>query len=93
MKKGAKNKEITIDELAIMVAKGFERIDKRFDGIDNKFNQVDKRFDKVEERLDDINYRLSKIEGNHERRLDILEERMATVKTFFEKNPQLKVKF
>jgi uncharacterized protein YllA (UPF0747 family) len=79
MKKETKNHEITIEQLAIMVAKGFER--------------VDKRFDKVEERLDDIDYRLSKIEGNHERRLDILETRMATVKTFFEKNPQLKVKF
>lgn len=86
MKKGIKNNEITIDQLAMMVAKGFERVDNRFD-------EVDKRFDKVEERLDDIDYRLSKIEGNHERRIDILEARMATVKTFFEKNPQLKVKF
>ena len=77
--KNNKHHEVTIDELATMVARGFERIDKRFD--------------KVEERLDDIDYRLSKIEGNHERRIDILEERMATVKTFFEKNPQLKVKF
>lgn len=86
MKIGTKNHEITIDQLAIMVAKGFENIEKRFDG-------VGKRFDKVDERLDDLDYRLSKIEGNHERRIDILEERMATVKTFFEKNPQLKVKF
>jgi len=79
MSKGTKNHEITINQLAIMVADGFER--------------VDKRFDKVEERLDDIDYRLSKIEGNHERRIDILEARMAAVKTYFEKNPQLKVKF
>lgn len=90
MKKGSKHKEITIDELAIMVAKGFEHLESKMDG---KFKEVDKKFDKVNERLDDIDYRLSKIEGNHERRLDILEERMATVKTFFEKNPQLKVKF
>jgi len=86
MKKGVKNNKITIDELAMMVAKGFERIDKRFDGIDSQFK-------KAEEHLDNIDYRLSKIEGNHERRLDILETRMATVKTFFEKNPKLKVKF
>ena len=90
MKKGTKGKEITIDELAMMVAKGFERLENKMDG---KFNDVDKRFNKIDERLDDIDYRLSKIEGNHERRIDILEERMATVKTFFEKNPQLKVKF
>ena len=86
MKKGTKNKEITMDQLAIMVAKGFERVDKRFD-------EVDKRFDKVEKRMDDIDYRLSKIEGNHERRIDILEDKIAVIKTFFEKNPQLKVKF
>jgi len=36
-----RNKKVTIDSLAIMVAKGFSDVDKRF-------NEVDKRFEKIE---------------------------------------------
>ncbi|MFA6184011.1 MAG: hypothetical protein WC682_02815 [Parcubacteria group bacterium] len=58
-------KEMTIDDLALMVAKGFndanERMNKRFD-------QVDKRFEKIESRLKnieaDLNKKLDKIEHN-----------------------------
>ena len=46
MKKLKKNKKVTIDGLAIMVAEGFDRVDKRFEG-------VDKRFDKVDENIKD----------------------------------------
>jgi hypothetical protein len=80
----------TVDNLAISVAKGFEHLENK---MDTKFNEVDKRFDGVDKSLEDIEYRLGKIESNHERRLDILEDKMAIVKTFFEKNPKLKVKF
>ena len=72
MKKSATHKKVTTDDLAVMVAKGFGRMDQR---------------------LDDIDYRLGKIESNHERRLDLLEDKMQVVKTYFERNPQLKVKF
>ena len=72
MKKLGKNRKVTTDDLAVMVAKGFSRMDQR---------------------LDDIDYRLGKIESNHERRLDLLEDKMQVVKTYFERNPQLKVKF
>jgi len=81
MKKISKNKKITIDDLAVMVAKGFE----------NTSTKDDLR--EVTKKLDDIDYRLGKIESNHERRLDLLEDRMQVVKTYFERNPQLKVKF
>lgn len=64
MKKVA-NKKVTIDDLAIMVAKGFdgvhkemnERFDKvydRFDEVDKRFDEVDKRFDKVEKEISDV---------------------------------------
>ena len=84
MKRGSKKGAVTTDDLARMVAKGFSRMDERFEGVDDKFKAVNKR-------LDDIDFRLGKIESNHERRLDILEDKMAVVKTYFEKN--LKVKF
>jgi hypothetical protein len=68
----------TVETLAMSVAKGFDRIDSQFEA-------VEKRFDGIDKRLDDIDYRLGKIESNHERRLDILEDKMAVIKTYFEK--------
>ncbi|MEI6280675.1 MAG: hypothetical protein WCP17_01605 [bacterium] len=81
MKKMLKNKKITINDLAVMVAGGFENTSTKDDLKD------------VIKKLDDIEYRLGKIESNHERRLDLLEDRMQVIKTYFERNPQLKVKF
>lgn len=82
MKKRQKTtKKITTEDLAIMVAKGFESTATK-----NDISEVNKR-------LEDIEYRLGKIESNHERRIDNLEDKMNIVKTYFERNPQLKVKF
>lgn len=75
-KKG-KTEEMSIDKLAVMVANGFQAIDKRFDEvdkrfveIDNRFDEVDKRFDKVEQSIIDLdskvevmNVRLKKVES------------------------------
>jgi len=83
MKRGTKNHKITIDDLAMMVAKGFGNTATR--------DEMQSGFKAVNKRLEDIDYRLNKIESNHERRLDILEDKMAVVKTYFEKH--LKVKF
>ena len=94
MKRGVKNKKITadkkldnltktVDGLAISVAKGFEGIS----------DEMGVKFASVNKHLEDIEYRLGKIESNHERRLDLLEDKMQVVKTYFERNPRLKVKF
>ncbi|MHB1117912.1 MAG: hypothetical protein ACYCZ7_00055 [Minisyncoccota bacterium] len=64
-KESIKNKKVTIDDLAVMiadgreetnelarmVAKGFESIDKRFESIDKRFEGIDKRLENVEENL------------------------------------------
>jgi len=50
-KKTQKKKNMTIDGLAVIVAKGFDAVDKRFDAVDKRFDAVDKRFDSLEERL------------------------------------------
>ena len=51
---GIKKEKTTIDDLAIIIKKGFDEVDKRFDGVDKRFDGVDKRFDKVEKRLDNL---------------------------------------
>jgi len=43
-----KKKEITIDDLALMVGKGFQSVDKRFDEVDKRLDRMDKRFDRIE---------------------------------------------
>ena len=56
--KNPKAKEMTVDELAIIMAKSFSIMDEKFE---TKFAAVDARFDAVDKRFDDmdekINYR------------------------------------
>ncbi len=40
---------MSVDDLAIMVARGFERIEEKFEGVDGKFEGINKRLDKLEE--------------------------------------------
>ncbi|MFZ3057974.1 MAG: hypothetical protein WA092_02925 [Minisyncoccales bacterium] len=72
-----KNKNTTIDELAVMVGKGFQAVDKRFDGVDKRFDSVDKRFDKVEKRLDRIE---KLILADHKERIEKLEMEVKELK-------------
>jgi bisphosphoglycerate-independent phosphoglycerate mutase (AlkP superfamily) len=44
-------KNITIDNLAIMIQKCFTGTDSRLDKIDERFNGMDKRFDRIEKML------------------------------------------
>lgn len=65
-------KNITINDLAIMVAKGFEETAKKSD-MDKKFESIDKRFDRIENIL--IKQHSDKIEN--------LERRVAQLETAF----------
>lgn len=56
-------KNITIDDLAVIVQKGFNGVDKRFDSVDKRFDLVDKRFDKIE----------NLIIADHKKRIEKLE--------------------
>ena len=48
-----------VDDLAIAVMNGFDRIDRRFAEMDERFNGVDKRFDALEEKVTRIDTRLT----------------------------------
>ncbi len=49
------NKQISMDDLAGMINRGFmnmdKKFDKRFDEVDKKFNEVDIRLEKIEAKL------------------------------------------
>ena len=64
------NKNITIDDLAGMVQKGFEETAKK-DEVDSQFSGVNERFDKIEDRLESIE---KLILADHKRRIEQLED-------------------
>ena len=50
-----------IDNLAIMISKGFEGIDRRFEQVDRRFEQIDKRFVQIDKHFERIDVRLDLI--------------------------------
>lgn len=71
MKKApTKKKETTIDDLAVMMSKGFHDVNKKIDEDINNlaamvakgFESADKRFDKIENRLGNVESRLENVE-------------------------------
>lgn len=80
-KKATKRKIDTVEKLAVLVADGFEHIDRRFEHVDSRFEQVDSRFEQVDRRFDRIDTQLEHIEaelGDIHRRIESLEERGAS---------------
>lgn len=71
-----KGKNITIDELAMMVQRGFNETAKKTD-VDMRFDGVDKRLDKVEKRLDRIE---KLILSDHKERIERLEIQVKELK-------------
>jgi len=72
------NKDITINELAVMLKNGFDGVDKRFDGVfdyvNKGFKQVDERFKQVDEGFNQVNSRLDRLENNQRAILARLED-------------------
>ena len=66
-------KEITLDDLALMIGKGFNKIDERFEKMDEKMNNgfvaINERFEKVDERFDRIEAKLGNIEAEVNKRV------------------------
>jgi len=62
MKEKKKN-NITTDDLAQMIGRGFEGVDRRFDVVDKRFDRVEVRLDKIEKLLI----------ADHRRRIEKLE--------------------
>ncbi len=72
-----KKKETTLNDLALMVGKGFADVDKRFEQVDKRFEQVDKRFEQVDGRFGKVGGRLDRIDNtlaHVDARLDRIEK-------------------
>jgi len=64
-----KKKNVTIEDLARMVQKGFEETAKASE-VNKEFREIDKRFDEIDGRLDKIE---KLILADHKRRIERLE--------------------
>ncbi len=55
-------RSVTIEDLAVMVKKGFADVDKRFDGVDDRLDRIEKliladhkrRIERLEEQVKDL---------------------------------------
>ena len=45
-------RKVTINELALMIGKGFAGVDAKFAQVNERFTQMDERFDRMEMKLD-----------------------------------------
>lgn len=78
-----KKKNVTIEDLAVMVQKGFletakkSEVNRRFEEIEDRFDDVKARFEGVNRRFDAIDDRLDRIEkillADHKKRIEKLE--------------------
>ena len=77
-------KEITINELAGMMQRGFvalenkmdgkfETVDRRFEQVDKRFEQVDRKFEQVDKRFEQVDEKFRKSLDNQDKILDSLE--------------------
>lgn len=64
-----------IDALTVIVANGFEQVDKRFEQVDRRFEQVDKRFEQVDQRFEQVDKRFDRLEH----RVDALDRDVSAI--------------
>ncbi len=86
MKTKNNNLEVTIDELAIMIGKGFRGVDEQFHKVDLRFDSLERRVSNIEENMamkDDIKRLEVKFDGlervaykDHEPRLRRVERKL-----------------
>jgi len=76
-KKENKNGKMTLEKLAVMVARGFEGTDKRLDRVEAKLSEHDRRFSKLEYQIDEVKEIVERFEKsdilNLQKRVQILE--------------------
>lgn len=57
-------KKITLENLAVMIQKGFEENGKRFDNVEQRFGNVEQKLNEYLEEIRFIKFRLDAIEKN-----------------------------
>ena len=73
-------KKVTIEDLAGMVKRGFDSVDKRFEQVDQRFDSVDKRFEQVDKRFEQVDKRFDNLENRMEAGFAHVNARLDTIR-------------
>ena len=65
-------KKVTLDNLAGMIKRGFDGVDKRFDGIEKRLANLEEGQEEIKLKLDNVAYRFELVEL--QKRVDRLEK-------------------
>jgi len=77
-------RKVTINELALMIGKGFAGVDAKFAQVNERFTQMDERFDRMEMKLDSLERRIFAIEDiltEHGKDIREIKEDVKEIKT------------
>jgi chromosome segregation ATPase len=55
-------KKVSMEDLAIMVQRGFNSVDKRFDGVDDRFDALEKRVDSLDKSMFEVKLKLESVD-------------------------------
>lgn len=70
-------KEMSINELAVMVKQGFDSVDKRFDGVDKRLDKVDQEIAALKQGQENIELKLCNVAYRFE--LEELKQRVVVL--------------
>ncbi len=59
-----------MDDLALMIGRGFAGVDKRFDEVYKRFDIVETRLDTLEGKMDDLDKKVDRIDSRLTNQLD-----------------------
>lgn len=76
----AKVKNVTLDDLAIMVAEGFNGVQKQFDGVNGRLDKVEGKLDKVEGRMDKLEQGMEALRSSVNNYLELSDKRYLELK-------------
>jgi len=71
---------MTINDLAVMVASGFEHVEGRMDKFEGRMDKFEGRMDKFEGRMDKIEHQMQALNSNVNNYLELSERRYAELK-------------
>ncbi len=73
-------KSVTMDDLAVMVAGGFNNLTERIDKLDGRIDKLDSRIDKLDSRMDGLAHNMEALNSNVNNYLELSEKRYSELK-------------
>lgn len=77
----------TIDDLANMVAKGFESIENRFESIDNRFESIENRMTTKDD-IEEVNKKIDKLDSEVNNKLSRLDSSVEEIRDMLSVNDE-----